>query len=268
MPEIRIESLEDPRLDIYRSLRKTNHNRYQDLFIAEGVTVVERLFRSEFDVQSVLVTDQKMPAFRSKIPDETTVYSLTKELATMLVGYSFHMGVLAAGYRRPAATLNSVLPKSGSSLVLIADQVVDQQNIGLLIRIASGFGASALLLTKGCADPFSRRAIRVSMGNGLFLPVIQLSQQGGDALLQLAESGYACCATVLSDEATELSSFAFAERTAIVFGNESHGICDLMLANCDHQLMISMLNGTDSLNVAIAAGIFGYAYRAAFPLVG
>lgn len=266
MPEIRIESLEDPRLDIYRSLRKTNHNRYQDLFIAEGVTVVERLFRSDFEVQSVLVTDQKMPAFRPKLPDGVTVYSLTKELATMLVGYTFHMGVLAAGYRRPAPTLDSVLPKSGSSLVLIADQVVDQQNIGLLTRIASGFGASALLLTKGCADPFSRRAIRVSMGNGLFMPVIQLPMDGPDALQQLVQMDYQCCATVLSDEAVELSTFPFEPRTAIVFGNETHGICDSMIAKCDQQLMISMLNGTDSLNVAIAAGIFGYAYRAAFPM--
>ena len=103
------------------------------------------------------------------------------------------------------------------------------------------------------------------MGNGLFMPVIPLLRQGADALRQLAESGYNCCATVLSDQATELSSFPFQERTAIVFGNETHGICDSLIAHCDHQLMISMLNGTDSLNVAIAAGIFGYAYRTAFP---
>lgn len=265
MPEICIESLDDPRLDIYRSLRKTNQNRHQDLFIAEGVTVVERLFRSDFEVQSVLVTDSKMPAFRSQLPENVTTYTLTKELATMLVGYTFHMGVLAAGYRRPAPTLDSILPKSGPSLVLVADQVVDQQNVGLLIRIASGFGATALLLSSGCADPFSRRAIRVSMGNGLFMPVIRLPTEGPGTLQQLAELGYECCATVLSDEAAELSTFPFAERTAIVFGNETHGISDAMVASCDQQVMISMLNGTDSLNVAIAAGIFGYAYRARHP---
>jgi tRNA G18 (ribose-2'-O)-methylase SpoU len=266
MPEFRIETLDDPRLDIYRSLRKTNQNRYQDLFIAEGVTVVERLFCSDFEVQSVLVTDQKMPAFRQKLSDDLTVYSLSKELATMLVGFTFHLGVLAAGYRRPAPPLISALPRSGASLVLIADQVVDQQNVGLLIRIASGFGADALLLTKGSADPFSRRAIRVSMGNGLFLPIIQLPMKGADALQELAGLGYSCCATVLSADAAELSSFQFPERTALIFGNETHGICDSMIAGCDQQLMISMLNGTDSLNVAIAAGIFGYAYRAMFPV--
>lgn len=96
MPEFRIESLDDPRLDAYRSLKKTNHNRHHDVFIAEGVTVVERLFRSEFEVQSVLVTDAKLDSFRPQIPDDVPVYLLTQDLATRLVGYTFHQGVLAA----------------------------------------------------------------------------------------------------------------------------------------------------------------------------
>ncbi len=265
MPKFRIESLSDPRLDVYRSLRKTNQNRYQDLFIAEGVTVVERLFRSEFALQSVLVTDQKMEGFRSIIPDDVDVYSLSKELATMLVGYSFHMGVLAAGYRKPAVCLESVLPESGPSFVMFADRVIDQQNIGLLIRIASAFGADALVLSNGSADPFSRRAIRVSMGNGLFLPIIEVKCNGAETLQQLTALGYTCSGTVLSESAVDLNAFQFPERSAIVFGNETHGICDSVAAECQHDITIPMLNDTDSLNVAISAGIFSNSYRAAHP---
>ncbi|HAP06259.1 MAG TPA: rRNA methyltransferase, partial [Planctomycetaceae bacterium] len=42
----RIESLSDPRLDVYRSLKSTNTTRDEGLFIAEGPTVVERVLRS------------------------------------------------------------------------------------------------------------------------------------------------------------------------------------------------------------------------------
>jgi tRNA G18 (ribose-2'-O)-methylase SpoU len=70
---------------------------------------------------------------------------------------------------------------------------------------------------------------------------------------------------VLSNQATELNSFRFPERTAIVMGNETQGIDTSFVANCREQLSISMLNGTDSLNVAVAAGIFGYAYRVIHP---
>jgi len=258
MPETRIDSLEDPRLDDYRSLKKTNQNRCQDAFVAEGVTIVERLFQSEFEVQSVLVTDQKMEAFRKKIPVGVAVYSLTRELASKLVGYTFHMGVLASAKRRSPSSIESVLPATGPSLVFVADHVIDQQNVGLLIRIASAFGADALLLTRGSADPFSRRAIRVSTVNNFFLPIVQYVE----SLEAFKKLGYACCAAVLSETAVELSSFSFPERTAMVFGNETHGISEAVLGSCDHQLTISMLNGTDSLNIAIAAGIFGYAYRA------
>ena len=267
MHEIRIETADDPRLDVYRSLKKTNENRNENVFVAEGVTVVERLFQSEFEVHSVLVSDPKMPAFRNKIPCDSTVYSLSRDVASELVGYPFHRGVLAAGHRREQSSLESVLPSTGLSLVFVADRIIDQQNLGLLIRIAAGFGADALLVTEGSADPFSRRAIRVSMGNGLFLPIVQLHGEGSEEIGKLASRDYSCCAAVLSDQAQELSSFSFSERTAIVFGNETHGVAKAIVETCEHQLMIAMINDTDSLNVAIAAGIFGYAYRAVVPKV-
>jgi len=212
----------------------------------------------------VLVTDSKADRFQSSIPSGVDVYQLSKELATMLVGYTFHMGVLAAALRRPRSKLAAVLPDEGPSLVFFADRVIDQQNVGLMIRIASGFGASALVLANGSADPFSRRAIRVSMGNGLMLPIVE-SRDGLASLRCLQSLGYTNCATVLSDGAAELSSFSFPGRSVIVFGNETHGVSEAVLSECPHHLKVSMCNRTDSLNVAITAGVFGYAYRCQFP---
>ena len=152
MPESHIESLDDPRLDLYRSLKRTNQSRRQDVLIAEGVTVVERLFQSDFEVQSVVVTDQKMDAFRRKIPAHVAVYSVSRELASQLVGYKFHMGVLAAAKRQQAVSIQSVLPLSGPSLVFVADKVIDQQNVGLFIRVAAGFGACLLYTSPSPRD--------------------------------------------------------------------------------------------------------------------
>lgn len=265
MPEFRIESLDDPRLDVFRSLKRTNQNRRQDAFVAEGVTVVERLLQSEFEVLSVVVTEPKIESFRAKIPEGITVYQVTRELASELVGYTFHMGVLAAGRRQSPVSLDAVLPATGPSLVFVADRVIDQQNMGLLVRIAAGFGADALLVTEGSADPLSRRSVRVSMGNSFLLPIVECT--GPSGVQELERLGYCSCTAVLSETAEELSSFSFSKRTAIVFGNETHGVSEAIVAKCEHQLTISMFNGTDSLNVAISAGIFGYAYRTLFPNV-
>ena len=219
----RIDSPDDSRLDLFRNLKKSNRTRWSSFFIAEGTTLVERVFHSSWRVHAVLASEQKLRNFASRIPDGVTVYEVDRELATQLVGFKFHLGVMAAVERRPDVPLSSALPESDSGLILVGDHVIDPQNVGLLIRIGSAFGADAVVLTAGSADAFSRRVLRVSMGNGLFLPVVE-NAPAADVLSVLQENGYATCATVLGPDADDLSAFTFPARTAIVFGNETHGI--------------------------------------------
>ncbi|MCP4505694.1 MAG: RNA methyltransferase, partial [Fuerstiella sp.] len=162
---LRVDSLDDPRLDVYRHLKKNNENRHEDLLIAEGTTVVERLLRSDYVVRSVLVTDQKFPNFQSRLTPDVVVHRVTRDLATQLVGFEFHLGVLAAAERKPSPLIQDAVPATGSSLVLLGDHITDQQNVGLLIRIAAAFGVDAVIFSRGSTDPFSRRVMRVSMAN-------------------------------------------------------------------------------------------------------
>lgn len=260
MTPIPITDLNDPRLDVFRSLRKTNANRRQNLFIAEGTTLVERVLHSEYDVACVLGSEQKLRNFGTRIPAGTTVYSMPRELASELVGYSFHNGVLVAAHRRPAAPLCQLVSANGNSLVLVGDQIIDEQNLGSLIRLGAAFGASAIVAGAGSADAFSRRVLRVSMGNGLTTPVVS-GRDTGDVLAELRGMGHTVYGAVLDPAATELSRCQFAARSVIVVGNETHGLSDSVLSVCDQRITISMHNQTDSLNVAVATGIFLHACR-------
>ena len=260
MGAIRIESLDDPRLDVFRNLKQTNRTRYDSLFVVEGATVAERLFRSDYVVHSVLLTESRLAEFHESVPSSTPIYVVEKALASQLVGFKFHLGLLASAERKTPRPLADVLPPVGPSLVLVGDQIIDQQNVGMLIRIGSAFGAGAVVFGAGSADPFSRRVMRVSMGNGLFMPVLR-SVDTCTLLAELESSGYVSHATVLDVDATELNEYEFPERSALVFGNESHGLSEDVISRCGQRLTISMLNGTDSVNIAIAAGIFSHAYR-------
>lgn len=264
MPRIHIDNPDDPRLEIFRNLKTTNETRRENLFIVEGTTLVERLFSSEFHVRAVLASEQKLRNFKSRIPRDALVYEVPRNLATDLVGYKFHLGVVAAAERQQPPALSTLLSRAASGLVLFCDHVIDPQNVGMIIRVASAFGAAGVVLSRGSADAFSRRVLRVSMGNGLFLPIVE-DVVAENAIGVLQSEGYTCCAAVLDSDAAELSTFAFPERSVIVFGNETHGIKASVTAQCDHRLTISMLNGTDSVNVAVAAGIFGYAFRSQHP---
>lgn len=261
MPHERIESLDDPRLNVYRSLKTQNLQRDNGLFIAEGPTVVERVLRSDFHVQSVLISDSKFASFEGRLPSDIPVYRLKSDLADSLVGFNFHCGVMASVVRRQPQPLDELLPSAGPALILAGDRIVDPENVGALVRIAAAFGAAAILFGKGSADAFSRRVLRVSMGNVLFLPVLEQVDLSLCLDTLRERHGFQICSTVLDSHATPLSSHTFPERTVLVMGNEYDGISPEIQKAASAKLTIPMLNGTDSLNVAVSSGIFLHHYR-------
>ena len=265
MLQERIETLGDPRLDAFRSLKSQNAVRDAKLFVAEGPTVVERVLRSGFDVRSVLISDRKFASFESRLPKDIPVYRLRNELAEELVGFSFHCGVLASVKRRPALPIASWLPTTGPALIVAGDRITDPENVGALVRIASAFGAAAVVFSLGSADPFSRRVLRVSMGNVLFLPVVETEDLPGYLTALNRDHGYSLVSTVLDPVARSLSGYQFAPRTVLLFGNEYDGVSVAAQSVVSLCLTIPMLNGTDSLNVAVSAGIFLHQFRTQWP---
>ena len=258
----RIDSLDDPRLEVFRNLKAKNAVRDARLFVAEGATVVERVLRSGLDVQSVLVSDRKFTTCETFLRQDVRVYRLSSELANELVGFDFHCGVMASAVRPVAPKPEQWIPANGASLIIAADRVVDPENVGALIRIGAAFGADGIIFSKGSADPFSRRVLRVSMGNVLFMPITETDDLPATLSHLRHALEFHVCGTVLDARAIDLDSFAFPERTILVFGNEYGGISNDVRNVLTDRLTISMFNGTDSLNVAISAGIFCHQYRA------
>ena len=257
----RIESLDDPRLDVFRSLKTKNSVRDARLFVAEGTTVVERVMRSSLDVQCILVSDKKFATCEPFLRPDVSVLRLRTDLADELVGFSFHCGVMASVVRPAMPDSDQWIPASGPSLIIAADRVVDPENVGALIRIASAFGADGVIFGKGSADPFSRRVLRVSMGNVLTLPIVETDDLPSMLSDLSGSRRFNVCGTVLDCHATSLDAFRFFKRTVLVFGNEYDGLSHEVRGVLTNRLTISMLNGTDSLNVAISAGIFCHQYR-------
>ena len=259
MPLTPIASLDDPRLQVYRSLKTTNLTRWSGLFIAEGKRVVERLVASDYPIESVLLSVRLVEEFAPLLPPDVPALVLPQPLAEELVSYNFHAGVLACGRRKPAPDLDAVLAGTRGRLTLIAcPHTTDPDNLGTLIRLATAFGAAALLLGKGCADPYSRRTLRVSMGNAFQLPIIE-DDELETTLVRLRNiSGLEVVATVLGDDAEPLAAVTPSARTVLLFGNEADGLDRRWIDLTDRRVTIPMRPGTDSLNVAVAAGIFLY----------
>jgi len=257
MTRIAVENLDDPRVQMYGHLKSSNLLRDGRLFIAEGTKLVERLLASDYQVDSVLIAERREAEWGPKIPPEVPLYVIPQQIGEQLTGFNFHVGVLACGVRRPARTIDEVVPKQAARLtVVICPSCDNPENLGAIIRIGSAFGIDALLLGRSCCDPFSRRVLRVSMGTAFRLPIVESPDLSRDVRRLQEEWNLDLVATVLDPTATPLSRANRSARVGLLLGNEANGLEVNWQTMSDRRVTIPMRLGTDSLNVAVAAGIF------------
>jgi tRNA G18 (ribose-2'-O)-methylase SpoU len=255
---VNIDSLDDPRLAVYRNPKERELARDGGKFIAESEHVVRRLLDSDYPVESVLVARRRCEEFSAVVRDDVPLLVVADEMVHRIVGFKFHSGVLACGRRKALSTLQQIMAGKKSTIV-ICPELASHDNLGSLIRIASAFGVDGMILGERCCDAFYRHCIRVSMGTIFSLPMVKSEDLLAD-LRELRATGFEIAATVLEEDAEPLSGFSRGNRLGVVFGNEAQGIDAETLAACDRRVTIPMRVGVDSLNVAVAAGIFLYEF--------
>lgn len=259
MPAIRIETIDDPRLAVYRDLKSPEAKRRGERFVVEGQLLAERLLTSGLQVESVLVEERLADPWSALTPAGVPLLVIPRGWVRELIGFRFHRGVLACGRRPPNADLGQLAQSIGESSTWVACVgVQDPQNLGGIMRSSAAFGVHAVLLGPDCADPFSRRVARTSMGANFALPLIESDDLTRDLNALRQKHGVQLVATVLADDAEPLSALVPRPHTALLFGSEGFGLAPQWLALCDRRVTIPMQPGVDSLNVNVAAGIFLY----------
>lgn len=254
---IPIADLADPRVQPYRNLKASNLMRHGEYFIAEGTRVVDRLLQSDFETASVLLSEKREAEWLPRVAEEIPAYIVPEDVGAQLVGFNFHVGVVACGKRRPSPRLEDVLSTSAERLTIVVCPNCDNpENLGAIIRISRGFGVDLVLLGSSCCDPFSRRVLRVSMGTAFRQPVIESPDLHSDLARLKTDWGFEFAATVLAANAQPLSKSSRSNRFGLLFGNEAQGLSRDWIAACDRSITIPMSADADSLNVAVAAGIF------------
>ncbi len=257
---IHIADPDDPRLRPYTALKDRQLAAEAGLFICEGEHNVRRLLDSKYEAVSLLIAEHRLDAWECEAPDEThaggtTIYTAPNELLSEVVGFQFHLGVLACGVRPVAQPLLSLLP---ARTLVVLPEIRNAENLGLIARAAHGLGADGLLLSGIGCDPFTRRVIRVSMGSVFGLPIVRSDELADDLKLLRDAHGMSLIAAALDADSQPLYEFtrpAGSSGVALVLGNEPDGLGGDWVDLCDHKVTIPMSAGVDSLNVAVSAGI-------------
>jgi tRNA G18 (ribose-2'-O)-methylase SpoU len=254
LPPIEIADADDPRVAGYRTLKERAVIE-GGRFVAESERVVRRLIETGLGVESVLLTAPRLATLADALAGPFPVYLAPQDVLDGVAGFHVHRGCLALGVRPPAPQL----PPDARTIVALED-LTDVDNLGAIARHAAAFGADALLMSPRCADPFYRKAIRVSLGAVFALPMVRAGAWPGE-LARLRDDGIQVVGAVLDAHATPLDRFARPPRMALLLGAEGPGLSAAARAACDHLVTIPMSPQADSLNVATAAAIFLYALR-------
>ena len=140
------------------------------------------------------------------------------------------------------------LPRQG---MLLLDGIQDPGNLGTILRTADALEIPVALL-EGCADPYSHKVVRASMGAMFRNPTVQTTWQEAKAAFEREKIPVAV--TALSDRAEDLRN-ANLRNMAVVIGSEGQGVRQEILDCADAELIIPMNQHCESLNAAIASAI-------------
>lgn len=140
---------------------------------------------------------------------------------------------------------------------LLLDGIQDPGNLGTILRTADALAVPVVLLP-GCADAWSPKTVRASMG--AVFRALPVSMTREEAAAACRAAGIRLLATAMRDDARDLREEPL-EQTAVVIGSEGRGVSREMFDAADGTIIIPMQSHCESLNAAVAAVIVMWQMR-------
>lgn len=167
-----------------------------------------------------------------------------------------HQGIVAVvkpfAYADLDQTMNAALQGTNYGLILVADHITDQGNLGSLIRSAAFFGVNGVIIPEDRSARVDPGMLKRSAGACARVPVVKVVNIGR-TLDTLAKKGFWIIGTS-GDAAISIYRFDWNRHVALVLGNEQKGIGLPVRKLCHEIVRIPSQGAIESLNVSVAAG--------------
>lgn len=254
---IEISSLSNPRLkDVSKLVKDSKNRRKNGLLVVDGRREIEEavkaswLFEEFFYCEELDKDNSGAEVFFSKAKRS---YKLTRK-AFEKISYKKNPDGYLAILEEKFLKLEDVKLKK-DPLVIVLESVEKPGNLGAIIRTAYASGVDLIILNDQKTDLYSPNVIRSSTGFIFSMPLVLSSI--GKTFSWLKENNFNIFVTTLKGDKSHFE-FDFKKSSAIIFGTESFGISKDWEAKKVENLRIPMIEGVDSLNVSVSAGIIIY----------
>ena len=242
MTEMIITSRKNPLLQQVKKLLSSKKAREEaGLFVSDGTKLLSEAIKFYPGLDTVILSE----GVQAQIPEHVRVVRVPGDVMESISPMASPQGALFL-CRFPEKKPFRPVPG-----MLLLDGIQDPGNIGTILRTADALDIPVALL-EGCADPYSHKVVRSSMGAVFRTDIIQTTWE--EAKAACAEAGIAIGVTALSERAKDLRQ-ATLKNMAVVIGSEGQGVRQEILNSADAELIIPMNPHCESLNAAVAATI-------------
>jgi TrmH family RNA methyltransferase len=228
------------------------HRRETGRIVLEGVRLLRALLARGGLPDLVAVAESgaqapELAACLQAVPADR-ILLLSDALCARLSDLATPPGVLAV-----AAPPRPRLRRTPPGFLLLLEDLQDPGNVGSILRTAAAAGVDLVLLSPGCADPWSPKVLRSAMGAHFLLPLREradLLEAARDFTGQvIATSAHACVC---------LFDLDLTGPTAFILGNEGVGVTQRLQEAAHAVARLPMPGGMESLNAAAAAAVCLY----------
>ena len=261
-----ISSAANPLIRLAAAVLQSHRRAVKEgLCAVEGLRLAEMAAASRWSIRHALMTERAAISPRGRALRDALCARgaapvlIAENIAASLSETETPQGILLLAERHAhtsLAALHDGLQDGDAPLYIALDRVQDPGNVGTIIRTADAAGASGIILLRGCADAYSGKVVRATMGALFSLPFAE-----GVTAAELADfargSGLTLCAAACDAGARTHFSADLCRPLIVVFGNEANGVSEELLRVSEH-IYIPMRGSAESLNVAAAAAAVLY----------
>ncbi len=250
---LEITGKDNKTLKLIKGLKKKNNRIEQGKFVAEGRKLALEAFEyAPESIYCMVVTHEffkketEIMTYAEGICDR--IFVVSEQMFDDISDTDTPQGIMTV--MKMAAEKFSLSQQMRD--IVILDGVSEPGNMGTVIRTAEALGFDGIYLMKGCADIYSSKTVRATMGS-----VFRMKFKNGCDMTDIAElqkHGFRVISTTPAGD-TALEELSVYGKTALVIGNEAHGVCRELLELSDLRVKITMEGLAESLNAAVAAGI-------------
>ena len=232
------------KISYIKSLASKKSRLKYGCFVAEGNKIAIEILNNNWAIEQIYATQQFVDENQFRF-DKNKIEIITKDDIDRISSLQAPTDVIII--LKIPTTKKTEIAKHSWSLAL--DGIQDPGNFGTIIRTADWFGITQIFASAECADLYNSKTIQATMGSFLRTTI-----QYVDLENLIAENKFEQIAVAVMN-GKKLEETNFAKSGLLILGSEGKGVAKNIISKATHPITIAGKGHTESLNVAVAAGI-------------